>query len=163
MNAIELLKQDHQEALNVLDELEIADEELEETESAQALQTFTRLQSLLKLHTRLEEEIFYPALEQFNETRDLVRQSYRAHEQVDELLAQLGNLDPIDEAFQELLLELRDSLDQHIEEEEGEMFPQAEELCGATRLDELGQQMELLKRQSGGANNVRTAASGKKR
>ena len=163
MNAIELLKQDHQEALAVLDELEIAEEELEETDLAQGQQAFTRLHGMLKVHTRLEEEIFYPALEQFSETRDLVREAYREHEHVDELLTQLGGLDPVDEEFQELLLELRDSLDQHIEEEEGELFPKAEEFCGPERLNELGQQIEQLKAQSGRQATGRAATSGKKR
>jgi len=163
MNAIELLKQDHQEALSVLDELEIAEEELDETESAQGQQSFTRLHSLLKVHTRIEEEIFYPALEQFSETRELVRDAFREHEQMDELLTQLAGLDPVEEEFQELLSELRDSLDQHIEEEEGELFPKAEEVCGQARLNELGQQMEQLKRYSSGQATGRAAASGKKR
>lgn len=163
MNAIELLKQEHQEALSVLDELEIAEEDLEEAESAQGQQAFTRLHGLLKEHTRIEEEIFYPALEQFNETRELVREAYREHEQVDELLAQLSGLEPVAEEFQDLLSELRDSLDQHIEEEEGELFPKAEELCGPTRLNELGQQMERLKHQSSGQARRRAAASSKKR
>jgi hemerythrin-like domain-containing protein len=163
MNAIELLKQEHQEALSVLDELELAEEEMDEEETAQGLQTFTRLYGMLKLHTRLEEEVFYPALEQFNETREQVREAYREHERVDELLAQLANLAPANESFQDLLSELRDSLDQHIEEEEGELFPKAEDLCGLTRLNELGRQMEQVKRQASGNGGGRATASGKKR
>jgi iron-sulfur cluster repair protein YtfE (RIC family) len=158
MNAIEILKQDHLEVLNLIDELEIADEAWEE-EEAQGADTFNRLHAALKLHTRLEEEIFYPALEQIGETRELVRDAYRDHEQVDELLAQLANLPPVDETFQELLIELRDSLDQHIEMEEGELFSKAEELCSATRLTEMGRQFELSKQQT----SRRATATGKYR
>jgi hemerythrin-like domain-containing protein len=158
MNAIELLKQDHQEAMTLIEELEIADEDTDEEETLD-VQTFSRLQSALKLHTRMEEEVFYPALEQFGETRDLVQEAYREHEQVDELLAQLSILKPTEESFQELLSELRDSIEHHVEEEEGEMFPKAEELCGPERLNELGRQMEQIKQNTAS----RKVASGKPR
>ena len=144
MNAIELLKEDHQMAMSLITELESADEQAG-TDATQT-ETFNKLQQALKLHTRMEEEIFYPALESFDETSDLVTEAYQEHEQVDQLLAQLSSQAPNEEEFQEALAELRSSIEHHVEEEENEMFPQAEQVLGQQRLQEMGQQMQAMKK-----------------
>lgn len=143
MNAIELLKDDHQMAMSLITELESADDQVG-TDGSQT-ETFNKLHQALKLHTRMEEEIFYPALESFDETRDLVKEAYTEHDQVDQLLMQLSAQSPNEEEFQELLAELRSDIEHHVEEEEGEMFPQAEQLLGQQRLQEMGQQMQAMK------------------
>jgi iron-sulfur cluster repair protein YtfE (RIC family) len=144
MTAIEILREDHQEVLRIIDELEMLEDDSDEIAQAEP-DSFNQLHYALNLHTQLEEEVFYPALENFDETRALIRVSYREHEEIDHFLARLSLLTPSDERFQELLSELRSSLEHHIEEEEGELFPKAEELCGSQRLKEMGKQMEDLK------------------
>ncbi len=143
MNAIEILKEDHQMAMSLIAELETADDQAG-TDPTQT-ETFNKLQQALKLHTRMEEEIFYPALESFAETKDMVGEAYKEHDQVDQLLAQLSALAPNEEDFQDTLAELRADIEHHVEEEENEMFPQAEELLGQTRLAEMGRQMQDMK------------------
>ncbi len=143
MNAIELLKEDHQMARSLITELETADDQAG-TDPTQT-ETFNKLQQALKLHTRMEEELFYPALEGFAETKDLVGEAYQEHDQVDQLLAQLSALAPNEEDFQDTLTELRADIEHHVEEEENEMFPQAEELLGQSRLEEMGRQMQAMK------------------
>lgn len=146
MNAIELLKEDHQEALRLMTELETAAEEAGTDPTY--TETFNKLNQALKMHTRIEEEVFYPAMEEFNEMRDLVRESYKEHDQMDQLLMQLSTMAPNEEEFQETLAELRDAVEHHIEEEEGEMVPKAEELCNQSRLQEMGRKMEEIKNDS---------------
>lgn len=143
MNAIELLKEEHQEVMRMIDELETSDEEM----ASDPLDTeiFNRLNESLKMHTRMEEEIFYPAMEQFNETRQMVQDSYKDHDQIDQFLAQLSALPPAEEQFQETLSDLRDAVENHVEQEEGEMFPKAEELLDLNRLNEMGRQMQEMK------------------
>jgi hemerythrin-like domain-containing protein len=143
MTAIELLEEDHQLAINLIDELESADDDAG-TDPTNT-ETFNQLHEALKLHTRLEEEIFYPALESFDETRDLIKEAYKEHEKVDQLLARLSSKAPNEEEFQENLAELRSSIEQHVEEEEGEIFPKAEELLGASKLEQMGEQMQRAK------------------
>jgi hemerythrin-like domain-containing protein len=65
-----------------------------------------------------------------------------------ENLKLLSTVPPNDEEFQDTLSELRDTFERHIEEEEGELFPKAEELCGRSRLNEMGQQMIWMKSNS---------------
>jgi hypothetical protein len=65
---------------------------------------FNQLKGALKLHTKLEEQIFYPALENFDETRDLIKESYGEHRKVDQLLAEIS---PSAGDFADKLSELR--------------------------------------------------------
>ncbi len=143
MNALELLKEDHQMAIRLIEELEAADNRVG-TDPTQT-ETFNQLQQALKLHTRMEEEIFYPALETFDDTQDLAEEAYKEHDKVDRLLIRLSSQAPNEEEFQETLAELRSNLEHHIEEEENEMFPQAEELLGQRHLEEMGRQMQKMK------------------
>jgi hemerythrin-like domain-containing protein len=146
MTALELLKEDHQEVINLIGELEAADDETEM--EPRDTGNFNRLSEAIKLHSRMEEEIFYPAMEEFEETREQARAAFKEHQMVDHLLAQLATLSPSEDEFQETLAELRDAMERHIEEEEGELFPKAEELCGQSRLDEMERQMVWMKNNS---------------
>lgn len=143
MNAIELLKEDHQLAISLIDELETADDEAG-TDPVQT-ENFNKLHQALIVHTRMEEEVFYPALENLDETRDMIKDADQEHEQVNQLLTQLSSQAPNEEEFQEALAELRSRLEDHIEEEENELFPQAEQLLGQQRLQEMGRQMQAIK------------------
>jgi hemerythrin-like domain-containing protein len=143
MNAIELLKDDHQMALGLIRELESADDQMGTNPTH--TETFNKLHQALKLHSRMEEEIFYPALASLAETRELIAEAYQEHEQVDELLVQLSSQSPNEEEFQDDLAELRIDLEHHIEEEETEIFPQAEQLLGLQQLEEMGRQMQAIK------------------
>lgn len=157
MDAIELLTKDHQEATLLLDELESADFDQLETadENTPAVRghqdTFRKLKNALTMHTQLEEQIFYPALEGFDETRALVEEAYQEHQGVDDLLEELTALNPTDEDWAEKIEELRASLDHHITEEENEMFPKAEEIIGQSELEKLGDQMEQMKNRGAAA------------
>lgn len=155
MTALELLKEDHQELINLIGELEAADDETETSPSG--TENFNRLNEAIKLHIRMEEEVLYPAMEELEDTRELTREAFKEHQMVDHLLAQLSVLSPSEEEFQDTLSELRDAIERHIEEEEGELFPKAEELCGQNRLDEMGRQMVWMK------NNSRVRAATSKR
>ncbi|HEX5731623.1 MAG TPA: hemerythrin domain-containing protein [Blastocatellia bacterium] len=152
MNAIELLKQDHQEAAGMMDELETADKgSLNITRD-----TFRRLKAALTLHTQIEEQVFYPALEQHEETRDIIGEAHSEHNEVKEMLAEMATMNPGSDEFMDKLTELRDSVEHHVEEEEHEMFPKAEKVLGQSRLQEMGRQMEQIKQgQSATATNRR--------
>ena len=158
MNAIELLQEDHRDALEMIEQLEMVEGEEDEVEMSSEIpvQTFKRLQSALTLHMQMEEKIFYPAMREFEETRGRITEAVQEHQQADQLVDEMTSLSPTDGEFQELLAELRDSLEHHIDEEENELFPKAEELCGKQRLEEMGRQMEEMKQGKG-------ATAGKKR
>ena len=141
MTATEILKQGHREAIGLFERLEGTGEASGAGGSKDEL--FNQLKGALKLHTKLEEQIFYPALENFDETRDLIKESYREHQKVEQLLAEIN---PAAGDFADKLSELRGNIEHHVEEEEGEMFPKAERLLGGARLQEMGRRMEQMKK-----------------
>lgn len=141
MNIIELLKTDHREVSSLIAELEGAE--------GASVETFRKLKTSLTLHTGIEEEIFYPALEDFDETEDLVEESYQEHNEVKQLLEDMSHLTPDDEEFQDLLAQLKYSVDEHVEEEENRLFLQAEELLGEDALNAMGDEMRQIKENSG--------------
>ncbi len=137
MNALELLKQDHQEASNMMDKLEMNDQS--------DMQMFSQLKQALTLHTKVEETLLYPALEEHEETRDMVQEAYEEHQTVDEILAEMSGLAPTNEDFTRKLAELRENVMHHVKEEENEMFPKVEQVLGRDRLQEMGRQMQQMK------------------
>jgi hemerythrin-like domain-containing protein len=139
MNALEILKQDHRGAMSLIKLLEASDEGATD-------EVFNKLKGALMLHTQMEERHLYPALESQDETRDLILESYQAHSRVDELLAEMGSLESSD--FKESLNELKSAIESHVDEEENELFPKAQLILGADRLQEIGRQMKEMKKQA---------------
>jgi hemerythrin-like domain-containing protein len=140
MNAIELLIRDHEEAASMMDQLETADKG-----DRSARDTFLQLKNALTLHTQVEEQVFYSALKNHEETSDMIPESLEEHREVDEILAEMSRLNPGNDDFMDKLTELRDSVEHHVEEEQNEMFPKAERILGESRLQEMGRQMQQMK------------------
>jgi hemerythrin-like domain-containing protein len=138
MNAIKMLKGDHDRVQELFKEFEAAGERAYEKKRGIAEQVFTELE----IHTRLEEEIFYPAVQARagQEGEELIAESLQEHHVVDVLMREMRKLDPGNDAYQAKFQVLMENVEHHIEEEEGEMFPMASERLGDT-LDSLGAQM----------------------
>jgi hemerythrin-like domain-containing protein len=140
MSIIEMLKQDHQEASAMMDRIESAGEG-----DPSVMMTFTQLKDALTLHTEIEEQIFYPALRNNDETEDQIEESFEEHQEVKDMLAEMSGLQAGNDEFMSLMSDLRDAVEHHVEEEENELFPQAEQILGDSRLQEMGQQMMQIK------------------
>lgn len=95
-------------------------------------------------HERREEKVLYPALKRHREARDIVLEGYQEHHVADVLLGELKNLDPTDERWGAKFKVLKESLDHHIEEEEGHMFRTARSVLGRDTLEELGRRMQAM-------------------
>src|SRR5262245_61174205 len=139
MNAVKLLKQDHQRVRKLFDEYE----EAGDSSSKEKLEIAETIFQELELHRKLEEEIFYPAVDArgSHEVRELVIESLEEHQEVGTLIEELRELDPADAAYEEGFAQLVESVQEHIEAEESEMFPEAEKRL-RDQLDDIGSQME---------------------
>ena len=146
MNAIELLKEEHQKITKLIKELETADNQTgtDPTDT----ETFNRFHQTLKMHSRIEEEVFYPMVERFEGAQHLIEESYREHHEADHLLERLATMAPKTEEFQLALAELRDSVEYHIEKEEDKIFPMVEKWCKKEELNGMGRRMEEIKNNS---------------
>jgi hemerythrin-like domain-containing protein len=143
MTAMELLKKDHQKAMSLIGELEAADRQVGTVQTN--TDVFNHLNELLTMHSLIEEEVFYPAMREFDESRDLARTLRKEHKEFGRLLSHLSTVAPNVEEFQRTLEDLRESVERHIDEEENELFPLAEELCEPQRLQEMGRRMQEMK------------------
>jgi len=145
MNAIELLKKDHKTVKSLFESFEKAKEQEQERSKSEL---FASIKEELDAHARVEEEIFYPAFERAAEEDDdkeLVLEAGEEHKQVKTLLAELEGLDPDDETFEAKMKVLKDNIEHHVEEEEGEMFPHARKQLGDDELEQLGGRIAALK------------------
>ncbi|AZF43002.1 Repair of Iron Centers di-iron protein [Pseudomonas sp. R1-43-08] len=144
MNAIDLLKADHERVKTLLTQLS------ESTERGVKKRTelLAKLEMEITLHTKLEEEILYPAFrEAGGKEQDIMyHEAKEEHRTVDSLvLPDLKQTDPSSTEFSGRVKVVKELLEHHIEEEETEMFPQAKKLLGKAKLDELGAEMEAMK------------------
>jgi hemerythrin superfamily protein len=79
----------------------------------------------LKIHTEIEEEIFYPAVRKAIDDADLMDEALVEHAGAKELIAQLEDADPADDLYDAKVTVLGEQIDHHVKEEEGDMFPKA--------------------------------------
>ena len=145
MNAIALLKADHDKVKRLLTDLESTTERGVKTRA----ELFATIKGELTLHEIVEEEIFYPELKAHPKARDIVLEGYEEHHVVDVLMSELEALDVSDETWGAKAIVMKENVEHHIEEEEGEIFPQARSVFDAAELEDLGQRMEARKLSAG--------------
>jgi len=146
MNVLELLKEDHSNVESLFEKYDQTGKSSQEKKT----ELFEKIRRELQIHSRAEEEIFYPALKALNgEGRRLVSEALKEHRDVDELLTQISRLKPCDKNFDDKMETLIENVDHHVQEEEGEIFRFAEENCSEGQLEELGQQIEDRKKTLG--------------
>jgi hemerythrin-like domain-containing protein len=145
MDAIALLKVDHDKVKRLLNELETTTERGVKTRA----ELFSTIKGELTLHEIVEEEIFYPALKSHPKAKDIVLEGYEEHHVVDTLMAELEGLDVTDETWGAKAKVMKENIEHHIEEEEGDMFRQARQVFDGAELDDLGRRMEERKVSAG--------------
>ena len=141
MDAIALLKDDHDKVKALLTELESTTERGVKTRA----ELFSTIKGELTVHEIIEEEIFYPALKDHPKAKDIVLEGYEEHHVVDLLMRELEELDVTDETWGAKALVMKENIEHHIEEEEGEMFRQARSVFDERELADLGARMEERK------------------
>lgn len=155
MNAIALLKADHEKVKKLLTQLESTTERGVKTRE----ELLSKIEHELLIHTQLEEKIFYPAYKAAGgkEEATMDAEAREEHRAVEDLvLPDLKATDPSKITFSGRAKVLKELLEHHIEEEEDELFPQAKKLLSAKVLNELGSAMQALR-----AELKKEAASGK--
>lgn len=141
MDAIKLLKQDHDRFKTLLKE----GEETTERARASRARLFDTLKRELQIHERMEEEVLYPALKKHAKARDIVLEGYEEHHLADLLVDEIGATDTGDERWAAKWSVLKESLEHHIEEEEGEMFKKAKDIFDKDELEAMAIRMEEIR------------------
>ena len=139
MNALEILKQDHQKVKQLFQEATHASDQNKRKD------LFDKIDTELEIHAHIEETVFYPALEEHEELKDMVAEALEEHQGAKALLEELEELGPDSHEFGSKLQELMESVEHHVQEEEGEMFPKVREVFDEGQLEQIGKELESAK------------------
>ena len=144
MNAITMLEEDHVKMRKLLDELESTTERGLKIRA----ELFSTIKGELTIHEIIEEEIFYPELKAHPKAKDIVLEGYQEHHVVDLIMKELEECPVDDESWGAKAKVMKENVEHHMEEEEGEMFKQARSVFDADELEELGERMAARKAQA---------------
>lgn len=135
----ELLRCDHQRLAALLYRVESA------ANGRGRAQAFAELTRELAIHDDVEERIFYPALRQEEETRDITLDNYEQHRSIRRLVAEIAALDVADTRWPARLSLLSYRLQRHMTDEEQRLFAHARITLSRTRLAKLAERMEAAR------------------
>jgi len=138
MDAITLLKKDHELVKDLMNKM------AEEDDPDQLSSMFEQLVDELSIHERIEEEIFYPALQKLAKAKEDVLEAFEEHHLVDEIVTEM-DVETDDDKWKAKFTVMKENVEHHIKDEEDKLFPKAEELLGEEKLGALGVRMADLK------------------
>jgi hemerythrin-like domain-containing protein len=142
-DAIALLKKDHETVRGLLSKLETAAQRGGDRAMALAHQ----VEHEVKIHSQIEEEIFYPAYRdaaQKKSDKQLFFEAKEEHHVVDLVMPEMDEPGSTEE-FAAKAKVLKELIEHHADEEEKEMFPKAKKLFDRDELRELGERLEQRK------------------
>jgi hemerythrin superfamily protein len=143
MDAVQLLEDDHKTVEDLFGRYEEAGEEAYKEKR----NLVDRVIKELSVHASIEEDIFYPATREVRgETEQMVAEAYQEHTKVKQTLAELETMGAEDPRFDQTVRGLIADVRHHVEEEEGEMFPQVQQALSKEELESLGEQMKEAKK-----------------
>jgi len=142
MNAIKLLEEDHKKVKKLLKEGDDTTERAVKTRE----ELFAKLKKEMEIHEIIEEEIFYPALKEHPKAKEIVLEGYEEHHVVDTIMGEISQVPFDDERWAAKFSVMKENIEHHIEEEEGDMFETAKKVFDDDELETLGQRMEERKK-----------------
>lgn len=136
MNAVELLKDDHDKVRKLF-------QSVKESEDERHPAIFKKIKAELDVHAHIEEAIFYPKLQKDGdkELKDIVLEGIEEHRQMKMFLRQITDLTNDSELFQPKLKVLMEDTEHHVKEEEDKMFPLVKQQFDSAELNRLGDKM----------------------
>jgi hemerythrin superfamily protein len=144
-DALSLLRRDHQTVRKLLSELESSKSAVRQSSLLE------RIENELKTHTRIEEEIFYPAFHDHarsKEDRQMYYEALEEHHAVDVILPEVKGATRGSDKFSARVKVLKEIVEHHADEEEKEMFPRARAIMEPAELRELGGRIVAMKKES---------------
>lgn len=154
-DALALLREDHAKVDTLLKRFERARGEEQKQSIA------TTICNELKVHARIEEEIFYPALHGAIEDEDLLHEATVEHQSVKDLVRQIESSSPSEDLYDAKVKVLGEYVKHHVKEEQNEIFKQARR--AGLDLAELGERLKARKQELMAEMPERATAAGARR
>jgi hemerythrin superfamily protein len=137
MDAIKLLEWQHDEVDTLFAQYEKAED------SDEKLEVFNEIADTLAAHASIEEKLFYPAV-YVGELREQLTEAVEEHLRAKRIIADMLDLEPDDAKFETKMKMLQEEVEQHVNEEEEELFPIVKQTLPKIELEALGESMEEL-------------------
>jgi hemerythrin superfamily protein len=153
MSAIDMLEAEHREVEQLFEKFESA------KTARQKRAIFEQIADKLAVHAAIEEQHFYPAARS-DDTEDLLLEAAEEHLSAKRLIADLLRLPEDDDTFEAKVTVLKEQIEHHVEEEEGELFAQVRDLLDDEMLDALEQEMTATKEELLAKGNPRDEVPG---
>lgn len=134
MTALDLLRADHRQLSLLFEQVR------QSSDYAERRDLFEEIRDRLEAHSDLEEELFYPRFYRISELSELMAESLEDHRLMREIISELAATYDRED-FNELLDELVDTVEDHVAEEETEVFPRLLEALGEPEWRDLYERM----------------------
>ena len=131
MDAITLLVEDHRKVEDLISQYASLSDRTDK------IRIFAQISEALNVHAAFEELHFYPAYQQATQDKELIRTAFEEHQELKDCLKKFQPA-LSDAEMDSLIQGLKQVLEEHVHEEETEMFPKAREALGDARLKALG-------------------------
>lgn len=148
MNVLELLRFDHQSVNTIFQSILLTSS----ADKAKREELFGTLKEALVKHAHAEEKVFYPPLRERQQAHDLIEEGLHEHHSVEDQIARMAAIPADSDDWIDAVQHLKECVQHHVNEEENEIFPKAEQLLGRQRLDQMGDEVEQAKAQEGKLN-----------
>lgn len=135
-DATALLRADHKAVNELFDQYESL------RSSAKKKALVTQICMELTVHAQIEEEIFYPSIQQVLKDKGLIPEAIVEHQTLKALIAQIEGVEPDGEMFDAKVKVLSEYVRHHVKEEQNEIFPMVKE----SNLDLVAMGEQLLER-----------------
>jgi hypothetical protein len=138
MDILKELERDHKEVMKLF-------EKLGKKKNGQADPLFDQLRVALVAHSRAEEKVFYKPIEGDKEAHEMVLEGYEEHHVADLILKELASKKADGERWHAKLMVLKEVVEHHVQEEEGEIFTAAEKALPLDERKKIGEKFTAEK------------------
>jgi hemerythrin superfamily protein len=143
MDPVQMLLDDHQKVRTLYRQYQQAGDNQQKFQAARQILTE------LEAHSKVEEQAFYPTIEQKGtaQLKQVVHHSEEEHQKVDQMVMELKGMGAFSQEFDRKFTQLMNDVEHHVQEEESQMLPQARQILGG-ETQQLSQQMQQIKQQA---------------
>ncbi|MGC2855228.1 hemerythrin domain-containing protein [Novispirillum sp. DQ9] len=143
----DMLRNDHQTVRTALERIIGSGNSAQKTRH----DLFAKVKEELEIHTKFEEEVFYPTFradKNDKQAKEEVKDAMSEHKEAKQMLAKLEKMDVTSDEFIDTIKELKDALEHHIHDEEDEIFPQAREAVSDEEAEDMAKKYAAMKKKA---------------
>lgn len=119
-DVLDVLQREHRTLLHLFDKLALADARRRRSAEKKLASAACKA---LTIHSKLEWDVFYPALRSVHDIEDVLDASRAEHRMLDELVIELSHSSPREAGYRDKVAALKTYIAHHFREEEEQLFP----------------------------------------